>query len=78
MRIVFLVFLYKTRPVGVAVLCEHWTLKGDCKVTGNKEGNQKMIGPKKVNQKMEIVFNFERNPFKNYLEQKEIDHKFRS
>ena len=22
---------------GLAVVCEHWTPKGDCKVTGNKE-----------------------------------------
>ena len=30
---------HQTRPVGLAVMCEHWTPKGDCKVTGNKERN---------------------------------------
>ena len=46
-----------SRPVpsnsafGLAVVCEHWTPWGDCKVTGNKERNKKMIGPKKVHQK---------------------------
>ena len=28
-----------TRPVGLAVICEHWTPKGDCMVTGSKERN---------------------------------------
>ena len=27
----------QTRPVGLVVMCEHWTPKGDCKVTGHKE-----------------------------------------
>ena len=49
---------HQTRPVGLVVLCEHWTPKGDCKVTGNKERNQKLSDQKKVHQKMEIYFNF--------------------
>ena len=40
----------KTRPVGLVVMCEHWTLKGDCKERGNKE--------RKVHQKIEIAFKF--------------------
>ena len=28
---------YQTRAVALAVRFEHWTPKGDCKVTGNKE-----------------------------------------
>ena len=32
-------FLTQTRPIGLAVVCEHWTPKGDCKVTGNEERN---------------------------------------
>ena len=30
---------WQTRPVGLAVMCEHWTPKGYRKVTGNKERN---------------------------------------
>ena len=30
---------------------QHWTPKGDCKVTGNKERNYKMIEPKKSSPK---------------------------
>ena len=26
---------HQTRPVGLVVMCEHWTPKGDCKVAGN-------------------------------------------
>ena len=39
---------HQTRPVGLVVMCEHWTLKGDCKERGNKE--------RKVHQKIEIAF----------------------
>ena len=42
---------HQTRPVGLVVMCEHWTPKGDCKVTGNKERNYKMIEPKKSSPK---------------------------
>ena len=41
---------HQTRPVGLVVMCEHWTLKGDCKERGNKE--------RKVHQKIEIAFKF--------------------
>ena len=31
---------HQTRPVGLAVMCEHWTLKGVCQVTSDiKYGN---------------------------------------
>ena len=60
---------HQTRPVGLAVMCEHWTPKGDCKVTGNKERNQKMIGPKNGNR---LQF-YKKNPFKNYFGQKQIN-----
>ena len=28
---------HQTRPVGLAVMCEHWTPEGDSKVTDHKE-----------------------------------------
>ena len=34
---------HQTRPVGLVVMCEHWTPKGDCKVTGHKESQPQEI-----------------------------------
>ena len=48
-------FLTQTRAVALAVRFEHWTPKGDCKLTGKKERN---MTKKKNHQKIEIAFNF--------------------
>ena len=45
-----------TRAGALVVRFEHWTPKGDCKVTGNKERKKKL--PKKSSPKIEIIFNF--------------------
>ena len=44
-----------TPAVALAVRLEHWTPKGDCKVTGNKK-EIKMNRPKKKLTKIEIDF----------------------
>ena len=66
---------------GLAVVCEHWTPKGDCKVTGNKEipSNIKEIPLKLNRHKNSKIDNspsiYMRNPFKNESYQKKSSPK---
>ena len=66
---------------GLAVVCEHWTPKGDCKVTGNKEipSNIKEIPLKLNRHKNSKIDNspsiYMRNPFKNESYQKKVHQK---
>ena len=70
---------HQTRTVGLVLMCEHWTPKGDCKVTGHKESQLYKRNPfKKFSPSMlhiEIPSKFKkwnrlqfnrRNTFKNF------------